>query len=100
MEKDRAARQRYAEAVGALNDQLIFLGTEGAVLPHLYLDIAKALAERLDELAERLDDHDAYLREQGAGENTIDWAALEEAWTPEDEATPHAEMPPTLPHQP
>ena len=49
-------------------------------------------------------------REAGAGENTIDWEALEDdqrerddpakAWTPEEEAAYQAEAPPTLPHQP
>jgi len=64
-------------------------------------DQVSVLTARVDEL-----ETDAYAA--GAGENTIDHAALEESerddpakqWTEEDEAAYQAETPPTLPHQP
>jgi len=67
-----------------------------------------ALQVQIDALVTRIDELESAAREQGAGENTIDWAALEaadrddpaKAWSPEDEADYQAETPPTLPHQP
>ena len=106
MEKDQAARDRYAQAEPAVQD-LIMEGNPSGEDRVLSVMI-EALARRVEDLEARLDDHDAYLREEGAGENTIDWAALAEAdrddpaktWTPEDEAAHQAETPRALPHQP
>jgi hypothetical protein len=66
------------------------------------------LQAQIDALTARVDELEGATREAGAGENTIDHAALEESerddpakqWTAEDQTAYEAELPRTLPHQP
>ena len=97
----------YARGEAAFRQLLVSDHPPGEALQVLHAMIT-GLAERVVALTARLDENDAAAREAGAGENTIDYAALEEAerddpakqWTSEDEAAHQAELPHTLPHQP
>lgn len=106
MDEDRPDPELYVQASAHFRD----LQIHGAGSPEdrtLYVMI-EALSGQVERLTARVDELEAAAYEAGAGENTIDWAALEAAerdnpskqWSAEDEAAYRAELPPTLPHQP
>lgn len=106
MEEDRPDPELYKLASANFRDHRI-TGSPSVEDRTLYVMI-EALAGQVATLTSRVDELEAAAYQAGAGENTIDWEALDEAdrndpakqWTPEDEATYQAELPRTLPHQP
>lgn len=97
-------RERFDDAERAFVAAAESTGAQ-AVAAH---GMMMALQAQIDALIARVDELESAAYEAGAGEGTIDDAALEEferndpskQWTADDEAAYQAELPRTLPHQP